>query len=887
MPIENYINPANDTNSDAVGKTPVTINLRWRYKTTTLQLVGNQVVQSSSSVPDGGMNHPNSVTIYGSWQVGGTAEISKEVCHLSGSSKDWFLRSEVWYVIPTKQYNLWGTSDWYQINYSDVEIDWADFFSQLQALFPLGTNKAILAAAFEGVSDSFDLSLEGYVNIFDLNSGYNTGSFAGDDNPLFNDSMVAIGDIEQTPMPDADAVFPSYDDLSITPLVSTAPVTTNVLANGTCESSGFTLPMTVKVWMGDKGETYGTPDNSGITNRDDSNNSSEPSNASSNLSSSIGFQNQEKESNIGAFSGAGYNPVQVFDGNAILPFDSIYFTSGDYNNFVANGGGIVTESGIFPNGVSLYIDKIRLSIEGSTMSVIQVSDFDATPVLNVGERIFGYIVNEVGDYESSFSGFISSKKRSLSGRGELIAYECQDLRHYLSQYITPAYFTYIPPEQNTSQNSRTLETIVKDMLVRAGLSGATIDLPGTIAPAVEWSYESIHTVLEWAARFFGDHVYYIDKSGILNFKKFTSGSLIKSFRIPSRGESVSSVTKVLSFYPIEDYSRSRSKIMLIGGFPVREISGEGVYSFPTLEVDSIVNNITNYKPKDEFIIDPKNNTNTGIFVYYDTKYNMYSYYFMYFTGKTLVKELPSTPDKSAEFIRLNEIYTHAGRNGHLTPYDNVPGNVIPLIGNWEMPIEHINTVPGYSFIFFNKGVTPGAASVNYNQTGSNVIIFPVATTIKYRYAIREDEPLKVSYITGFAGGVEVIKEDSFKKVSSPNVPIDDTNLMLAYLDKLKNFYKPEFGGQLVIDGLDLDLELLGKLSITNTSLPTEESDNLVIHSIEYDVTNKKTTVELTNKTYYKMPFFDVEREIARARVANKINTSKLMNEQLKTGFRRV
>jgi hypothetical protein len=84
------------------------------------------------------------------------------------------------------------------------------------------------------------------------------------------------------------------------------------------------------------------------------------------------------------------------------------------------------------------------------------------------------------------------------------------------------------------------------------------------------------------------------------------------------------------------------------------------------------------------------------------------------------------------------------------------------------------------------------------------------------------------------------------------------------LNQVKEFYKPVYGGQFEKDGLDLDLELIGKVSITGTSLPAVESTNLIIYEIDYDVPKKKTVITLSNKVYEDLPFFDVIRERSRS-----------------------
>ena len=85
--------------------------------------------------------------------------------------------------------------------------------------------------------------------------------------------------------------------------------------------------------------------------------------------------------------------------------------------------------------------------------------------------------------------------------------------------------------------------------------------------------------------------------------------------------------------------------------------------------------------------------------------------------------------------------------------------------------------------------------------------------------------------------------------------------MQEYLNSIKEFYKPIYGGQLDIDGLDTDMELLGKVSVTNTGLETIESEELFIYSIRYDCVNQKTFMSLSNKVYGTLPYFSRQEEL--------------------------
>lgn len=903
MGVESQVNPANQNNSAYLGETTVSFDLKWRQKTNLLTLPAGDVVSSDSSVPPETLSvgHlPGASNSISGWNVGGQAEITKEVCYVGG--QELYLSGAFnRYNWVTPIYRHWWSHDRWLVTYKDVEIDWSNLLVQLRAAHPVGNNQVILAAYFDDGTNTYDLN--SYIPIKSLDTAYGStsfGSFPNSSENLFSDSMQANGELTQQPLegnPDSSTT-PIYSDLNVEPLNSSSPTNRTESANGYCNKTTTIMPMRLTVIFGDLNSRSDgiseEPENSGIVNTDSLNNSNEPVNSSANKSALTPFTGGTTSDSAGSFSGVGYNPVQIFDGNSVLPYDSVYFTTGDYNSFVANGGGMVTESGIFPNSSTFYIDNIKLSIDGNTMSVIQLSDFDATAQLTMGEKIFGYIINASGDYQSSFVGYVYSKKRMLTGKGEAIAFECRCLKSYLSQFIAPAYVSYVAPDVEHLGNSLGIATIVKDALVRAGLGGQDISLPFVPSPTIEWTYENMSSVLDWAVRYLGNYVYYTDKSGVLNVKKFTSGSVVKSFRIPSRGESVSSSTKVLSFTPIEDNSRSRSKIIVVGDFPVKEIHGETVFNYPIFEINgtSAAGDITYYKPIDAYVKDPTTNKETGFWAYLNPDTNQWLYYFMFFPGKTLVQELPSNPDKSVEFIKVNDIYDVGSAGAPVSPWDNVAPNIMPLdgLGDWEMSPTFINTVPGNSFFYTEDKAAPGYADLpkNINNfSGGNKIVRPVKATVRYKYAIKENEPIKAQYITGYSGGVEVVKELNFKKIESPSSTIDDTTVMSSYLSKIREFYTPERGGTLVIDGLDLDLGILDKINITNTSLPTNESDDLVIHSIEYDVTNKKTTLELTNKKFYTQPYFDVDRQIQIARAATKNKLNKFEADLSKRVNRRI
>jgi hypothetical protein len=139
-----------------------------------------------------------------------------------------------------------------------------------------------------------------------------------------------------------------------------------------------------------------------------------------------------------------------------------------------------------------------------------------------------------------------------------------------------------------------------------------------------------------------------------------------------------------------------------------------------------------------------------------------------------------------------------------------------------------------------------------------------------RYATKSKELIKVYKDTGLIGGTEVIKRPEFKHIVSPGTSsiasfsINDTPLMNQFLSLASEFYKPVYGGQLSLDGLDTQIELLSKVSISNTDLPSIETNNLICYGINYNVSEKRTTVDLSNQVFFNLPYFNPVRERSMA-----------------------
>ena len=542
-------------------------------------------------------------------------------------------------------------------------------------------------------------------------------------------------------------------------------------------------------------------------------------------------EGNEQTSDAGSYK-TGLNRTQSQYENIIVPFDSVYFTTDTYNQFVEAGGGIVAESGIFPNGEALYIEEIRLSLSGSSMTVVQVAKFDATPKLKVGERIYGYIINQAGDYQPSFAGYVYSMQRRLTDRGQEIIYECRDLKSYLSQFITPTYFKYRPPSYGGKGSIKTIKEIIDELLIKAGITNFENDLPEITCPPVEWIAEPLSNVLDWACNIAGNYVYFVDKNGILRIKQTTSGNFIKEIPIPSEGDYLKDHPeyKVLRFEPITDNSLSRSRIVILGDYEMGEV--ERTFTLTCLGEKSM------------------NGSFDMSAIYYETRGFATIHPYAVIVpqrGRVLMTKLLSNPNSSPTvymwlgFTRIVRTQK-AGETEEDTKKatENLPKRVSSY---HRLNIPLIKTDPGETWLIADKAPLP--------------VVVGAKQDLDVHYAWRSVEPISVYLDTGYSGGVEVIRRPEFKKITSKVGSVDDTPLMYAYLEKLKDYFKPNYGGSLELDGLDIDLYLLGKVSITNTALPDEECKNLYITEIRYNIPQKTTTINLTNKVFLSgVPFFD-------------------------------
>jgi hypothetical protein len=231
-------------------------------------------------------------------------------------------------------------------------------------------------------------------------------------------------------------------------------------------------------------------------------------------------------------AGGGMNRTQTNYGNSVLPFDSVYLSGENYSSFYSSGGGVISESGIFPNSDVFFVDKVRLSVEGSSANIVEHVKFDDTLSLTIGEKVFIYILDSTNPNQPVFTGYVNSFSRELEPGGQRIVYECKDLVYYLDQFYTPSFFVYRPPV-NQSGTIKTYSEILKELCNSAGIPDSIIDLPTVTCPPVDWVYEPMDSILEWATKIFGKYVYYIDRNGRLNVRAVDSGSVVKSFRVPT------------------------------------------------------------------------------------------------------------------------------------------------------------------------------------------------------------------------------------------------------------------------------------------------------------------------------------------------------------------
>jgi len=810
-----------DDNSGWLIETPVLVPLTWRYKTTTrVSLQGDGGLRTQTGGVIGG--RPGISTTLGAWTLGGCATIGVGVSK-SGAGSPWngLYYSEVRkYNGDTKTTRLWGKYTITNTN-TNVEIDWETSLAGLKAsydnrFYAIGAVRPCDSAGKELYPSELSIDVKNLVNITNMNAGYKSEDAEASE--LFDfqqnlnyddfDSVTGAEDplgnpISQTFQSLNSANLPGVTNDAAGAMFSTAAndvITADGI--GSVSNNSECTQMYLLVYIQ---RVYGT---SGTVNPEVLIDTPE-------LDKSMPNVNFGTSGSTGNGSNdEGMNTFSSNYGNSNLPFNSIYLTGANYNSFIAAGGGIVSNSGIFPISDTLYIESVRLSAEGSSATIKELVAFDSTPSLTIGDRLYIYLFNDNNVSKPVFYGFITSQRRSLNGRTTEITYECNDLTYFLDQFYTPSHYIYRPPSYNGSGVVKTYDRVLKEILNIAGIPTAILDIPTFNSPPMKWIYQSLKSVLEWASGFFGNYVYYIDKYGRLRFRAVSSGSVVKSYAVGSLSED----NCVEAFSPLTDYSRSRSRVVLTGDFAVTE------------------KKITSYFGRGGQL-DPSACEQTGIFWFYDTvDDDLYDdkdgqehkfYYFMFKPGETLNDKLLTDRNKSCRVVIKN--------------YKNEDGEYEDV----EISPRVFKTEEGDSEIYCEDDR------------------FKQGRRIEVIYAVRTNSPIQVATNTGYNGGTEVVRRPEFKKATSLYDSINDTAIMNSYLSTLKEFFKPVSGGSLVVDGLDLDIDLIDKVSITGTSLPVAESTGLTVYGINYDCVNLRTNIELSNKTMLNLPFFDVMRERSR------------------------
>ena len=862
-----------DENSGFVQEVPLIIPLRWRIKTTTSVVLGGTAFNFANFSGPGAFLYPTTTITYGSWTDGGSVLPSRQVCKYTNGSG--FLARRVFATIPNPDafgnpYVHFSTDLGYVFTDINVEIDWEYTLNTLRTSYN-PKFYAIGVIRFTDITGAtpLDLVKEGLVELAPINSVFRDTTHIGEivSKDLlqmttlmgYTDNLTGYG----PGYPDGDLTFKNFDSVTVNGIsgdIFGAGFNQQVQdmlvgAVNTCVSNSRLLNMYLKVWIkfvvGASGG-LSTPEATQQQLKDDDASTLDPEQRLSN--SGVGMSG----SGLGS-SSQGLNGLITLNGNSNLPFDSVFLTGNNYNSFVSAGGGVISESGVFPNSASFYIDIIRLSIEGSTMSVVEVVKFDSTPSLTIGQKIYGYAFDDNNQNKPVFTGYVISYKRKLGADTQDIIYECRDFSYYLAQFYSPSYYIYQPP---ASGGSKTYDRVLKEVLNIAGIPDTIISIPELPAPPVDWIYEPISNILEWATKYFGKYVSYIDRYGRLNIRATDSGSFIKNLPIPVEGTPVSSGDyKIISNEPIVDYSRSRSKIILTGDFSLRETTYTG-------------------RHRSRGPINPNNANTTGFYWYYQS-INAFGgtsrfFYFVFKTSQQLLENLLSDPNKSAvvKMTYTTQLGGAGGVGGTGTQDFTIDMPIIGFFtgiggGKIVAQFDRSKILSGQPYPM-ELGTSPFVS-------GGGAVVGNVDYTFTVQYAMKDREPMQVFVNTGLIGGVEVVKRPEFKKISGFGGGRNDEPLMQSYLSQIQEFYKPIFGGKLQKDSLDLDLELLGKVSITGTTLPSVESDNLIIYEIEYNIPKKITTLDLSNKVYEDLPFFDPIRE--RGRRSGETNTKIALIEQ--------
>lgn len=753
-------------------------------------------------------------TEFGTWNTTGTATLRYQVCKLaSGFGYSWRAAQDSFFA---QFYNLihWyytGTAASYRLVEESLEVDFNEVMNQLRLQYSPHVYYVVAArlASLSGEDDT-----EVGISLETLNGIYSDdGAYIIPEDQKINPTQNLYGDeygggliqpsYDQELLMDGVSVVEKFnpETSSFTPLSGTYTSeefgqAVGELAVGSCMEDSKIVSTSMIFWLLEipTAHSVASPGSPGVSLASDKDS---PDNASYSSGNSIS-------------GGTGSQSVKA--GNTVIPFNAVTVVGESYNAFEDAGGGIITEDGdIYPLSEAIYADKIDIGIEGSSATIIEPVEFDEEPTLPMYKKVYIYLLDATNTNTPVMCGYIINRSRTLSSNGQQIEYEVRDLTFFLNQSFTPSYYVYRPAALDGAGTVKTYAKVLKEILNLAGFSDAVLNLPEVASPAVNWVYRPITEVVEWATKLFGKYVYWVDKSGRLNIGPTDGGSFIKSYRIPTKGEAVGT-HKVLSFKPIADFTRSRSRVILTGDFELTE--------FKTTQVLENVGDELYFRP-----------------------------------GHTLITHLLSKPADGPRAVIIRRFYPFT-IEGH--------DYYAPSIVDKDIPIAQISTQPGDSYLYLNDPA----------------VSFYSRTEWWFNYAVQSDAPIQVSVDTGLDGGTEVINRPEFKKINCEGLNLNDLSLMQKYLILLKDFYRPIYGGTLELDGLDTDLVLLGKVSITNTALPSKEAANLIVYGINYDVSGKRTTVSLSNKVYNDLPFFDPVRERSRDKNETLVKVGMLETTEL-------
>jgi hypothetical protein len=503
--------------------------------------------------------------------------------------------------------------------------------------------------------------------------------------------------------------------------------------------------------------------------------------------------------------------------------DAVNMTLGQYNLFLAAGGGVITENGIFPNGSQYYIDNIDLSMDGNTMRVIQVSKFDEAALLTDGSRIYGYILNVDGDRQPVFAGFVKSHSRSLTEKDQSIVYECVDLKNYLEQFITPLLYR---------QADRSIHGIADDILKSSGIRFQN-NLPTDLTIDVEYQAETLPSVLDYLCQLAGDYHYWMDRNGDLIIDEYRATP--HSFRVPTEGEA-KGTNVVESFKPVTDMSNSRSRIVVSGGTgsKVTESGGGGSFRYYG-HIGRQYNSLA-----DALAAGASGN--------------------VLVRGSTIFRPNLYIVTKISNAEPVSEIYGGEFQNGRslqgtYTEFDRFISNTVPVVSQSISVSSSSQIVKGVQYAFFSVGpwavyseTTVSGPGAPGTFTGVPFAVEARTCSAHYEIAYKKTNEIFAAIVdTRNPGGTLVFTEGNAKYIRGIAYSINDTWILRYIANKLSEVYAPTYGGELTLDGLYTDIQIGDLVSLTNTTLPASESTALKVKGISYDIGSYTTSVTLADR----------------------------------------